>query len=83
MHWVNDLPGALREVGCVVGGRFVSWLADVRVPFQVRRVLKKDGVFVGAMFGGDTLFELRGSLQLAEQERLGVRAPPCWLVMAG
>jgi NADH dehydrogenase [ubiquinone] 1 alpha subcomplex assembly factor 5 len=52
MHWVNDLPGALR---------------------QVHSVLKPDGVFVGAMLGGDTLFELRSSLQLAEQERLGVR----------
>ena len=28
---------------------------------------------VGAMFAGDTLFELRSSLQLAEIEREGVR----------
>lgn len=33
--------------------------------------LEKDGVFVGAILGGDTLFELRSSLQLAQQERLG------------
>jgi NADH dehydrogenase [ubiquinone] 1 alpha subcomplex assembly factor 5 len=44
---------------------------------QVKQALKKDGVFIGAMFGGDTLFELRGALQLAEQERLGVRLPAC------
>lgn len=31
---------------------------------QIRRALKPDGVFVGAMFGGDTLFELRLVLRL-------------------
>lgn len=36
-------------------------------------MLKNDGVFVGCMFSGDTLFELRCSLQLAEMEREGVR----------
>ena len=35
-------------------------------------MLKNDGVFVGCMFSGDTLFELRCSLQLAEMEREGV-----------
>jgi len=37
------------------------------------RCLKKDSPFIGAMFAGDTLFELRVSLQLAELERKGVR----------
>jgi NADH dehydrogenase [ubiquinone] 1 alpha subcomplex assembly factor 5 len=49
----------------------------------MRHLLKPDGVFVGAVLGGDTLFELRWvrcdigradirtSLQLAEQERRG------------
>ena len=37
--------------------------------------MKNDGCFIGAMFGGDTLFELRVSLQLAETEREGVRSP--------
>ena len=36
-------------------------------------MLKNDGVLVGCMFSGDTLFELRCSLQLAEMEREGVR----------
>ena len=26
---------------------------------EVKRILKKDGVFIGSMFGGETLFELR------------------------
>ncbi|XP_035668090.1 arginine-hydroxylase NDUFAF5, mitochondrial-like isoform X1 [Branchiostoma floridae] len=54
LHWVNDLPGCLRQV----------WSA-----------LKPDGCFIGVMFGGDTLFELRCSLQLAETEREGGFAP--------
>ena len=54
LHWVNDLPGILREAA---------------------RVLKPDAPFVAGMFGGDTLFELRTSLQLAEMERYGGVSP--------
>ncbi|XP_042339149.1 arginine-hydroxylase NDUFAF5, mitochondrial-like, partial [Plectropomus leopardus] len=54
LHWINDLPGALR---------------------QIQRVLKPDGVFIGAMVGGETLYELRCSLQLAETEREGGFSP--------
>lgn len=43
--------------------------------FQIHYVLKPDGVFIGAMFGGDTLYELRCSLQLAETEREGGFSP--------
>ena len=39
---------------------------------EVCRVMKPDTPLVGAMFAGDTLFELRSSLQLAEVEREGV-----------
>lgn len=42
---------------------------------QIHYVLKPDGVFIGAMFGGDTLYELRCSLQLAETEREGGFSP--------
>ena len=42
--------------------------------FKVYNSLKNDGVFLGCMFGGDTLFELRVSLQQAEIEREGVGA---------
>lgn len=38
-------------------------------------MLKPDGVFVGAMVGGETLYELRCSLQLAELEREGGFSP--------
>ncbi len=45
LHWVNDLPGAIREVA---------------------RCLRPDGLFLAAMFGGETLIELRRSLIQAE-----------------
>ncbi|KAJ8002182.1 hypothetical protein DPEC_G00177170 [Dallia pectoralis] len=54
LHWINDLPGALR---------------------QINQVLKPDGAFIGAMVGGETLYELRCSLQLAELEREGGFSP--------
>jgi len=42
---------------------------------QARRALKPDGLFLGAMFGGETLTELRQSLAAAELEILGGISP--------
>lgn len=39
---------------------------------QIYDALKNDAVFLGSMFGGDTLYQLRVALQLAELEREGV-----------
>jgi len=38
---------------------------------QIRKALKPDGVFMGAMLGGETLQELRSCLALADTERKG------------
>ena len=42
---------------------------------QIRRALKPDGLFVGALFGGETLNELRLSLAAAESEVMGGISP--------
>lgn len=42
---------------------------------QIARVLKPDGLFVAALFGGQTLFELKESLATAESETLGGSSP--------
>ena len=42
---------------------------------QAQKVLKPDGVFLGSILGGDTLFELRTAFQLAETERDGGISP--------
>ncbi len=45
------------------------------VLLQARRVLKPDGLFLAALFGGETLGELRQSLAAAEIEILGGISP--------
>lgn len=56
----------------VVSSLSLHWVNDLPGCFrQVYNSLKNDGVFLGCMFGGETLFELRVSLQLAETEREG------------
>ena len=42
---------------------------------QIRRVLKPDGLFLAALFGGDTLTELRQSFAAAESELDGGVSP--------
>jgi SAM-dependent methyltransferase len=42
---------------------------------QIRRALKPDGFFIGALFGGDTLHELRTSLMQAEMNISGGVSP--------
>lgn len=42
---------------------------------QIRQALKPDGVFLGAMLGGETLHEIRHLLQQAELETLGGASP--------
>lgn len=54
LHWVNDLPGALIQIG---------------------RILKPDGLFLGAMLGGATLWQLRQALGAAESEIEGGLSP--------
>ncbi|KAK2465958.1 hypothetical protein APHAL10511_001599 [Amanita phalloides] len=54
----------------------LHWINDLPgILVQIKDALKPDGLFLGAMFGGDTLFELRSSLQLAEVERQGGISP--------
>ncbi|BEJ12530.1 hypothetical protein CspHIS471_0209900 [Cutaneotrichosporon sp. HIS471] len=64
---------AMRDtIDCVVSAGGLNWVGDIVGAFtQIRHLLKPDGVFIGAVLGGDTLFELRTALQLAEQERRG------------
>ena len=56
----------------VMSSLSLHWVNDLpSVLTQINNCLKPDAPFIAAMFGGDNLYELRGSLQLAEQERLG------------
>jgi NADH dehydrogenase [ubiquinone] 1 alpha subcomplex assembly factor 5 len=61
---LNASPSRLVEVfphqveAAVSSG--LHWIGDiVGALTQIRHVLKPDGVFIGAVLGGDSLFELR------------------------
>ncbi|KFP77895.1 NADH dehydrogenase [ubiquinone] 1 alpha subcomplex assembly factor 5, partial [Acanthisitta chloris] len=70
------LPFREDTFDLVVSSLSLHWVNDLPKAFkEIHQVLKPDGVFIGAMFGGDTLYELRCSLQLAELEREGGFSP--------
>ena len=53
LHWVNDLPGMYLR------SQVKSTDLPAGILIQIRHALKPDGFFLGTLFGGDTLFELR------------------------
>ena len=66
------LPYEPETFDLVLSSLSLHWINDLpSVLTQINTCLKPDAPFIAAMSGGDSLFELRGSLQLAEQERLG------------
>eukprot|EP01135_Chromosphaera_perkinsii_P006964 Nk52_evm2s639 gene=Nk52_evmTU2s639 len=66
------IPFAENSLDGVVSNLSLHWVNDLPGCLsQIKTALKPDGFFIGAIFGGETLFELRCSLQLAEMERLG------------
>ncbi|KAI8831058.1 S-adenosyl-L-methionine-dependent methyltransferase [Chytriomyces cf. hyalinus JEL632] len=70
------LPFPEDSFDCVMSSMALHWVNDLPgTLIQVRKCLKPDSVFIGAMAGGDTLYELRTSLQLAQIEREGGVAP--------
>ncbi|XP_013783444.1 arginine-hydroxylase NDUFAF5, mitochondrial-like [Limulus polyphemus] len=65
-----------NSIDIVLSSLSLHWVNDLPGLFrQIHTSLKKDGVLIASLFGGDTLFELRCSLQLAELEREGGFAP--------
>ncbi len=66
------LPFAEGTFDLVVSALSLHWVNDLPgALIQVRRVLKPDGLFIGAVLGGRTLSELRQSLLSAEEELRG------------
>ncbi|KAI5958343.1 hypothetical protein KGF57_002699 [Candida theae] len=60
----------------VISNLSLHWINDLPQSLaNINRILKPDGLFMGTLFGGDTLYELRTSLQLAELERKGGISP--------
>ncbi len=61
------LPFAVQSFDLVMSVLGLHWVNDLPGSLvQIRRVLRPGGLFLGAMFGGDTLYELRHCLAQAE-----------------
>lgn len=73
-----DIPelSEKNQYDLIISNLSLHWVNDLpEVYKKLFNCLKPDGCFIGSMFGGDTLFELRTSLQLAEIERYGGISP--------
>ncbi|MFZ5782613.1 MAG: methyltransferase domain-containing protein [Pseudomonadota bacterium] len=63
------LPFAAASFDLVVSGMALHWVNDLPGALvQIRRILRPDGLFLGAMLGGATLWQLRQALAQAESE---------------
>jgi SAM-dependent methyltransferase len=66
------LPFADASFDLIVSALSLHWVNDLPgALIQIRRILKPDGMFIGAVLGGRTLTELRQSLLSAEEEIRG------------
>lgn len=79
LHAVGDeefLPFAEGKFDLVIALLNLHWINDLPgALIQIRRVLKPDGLFLGAMLGGSTLSELRQAWLAAEAEIEGGASP--------
>ena len=70
------LPFADGAFDLVLSRLVLHWVNDVPGALvQIRRSLRPDGLFIGALLGGDTLIELRDAFLGAESELTGGARP--------
>ncbi len=70
------LPIKAASLDLVASALSLHWVNDLPgALLQIRQALKPDGLFIGALFGGETLHELRDVLMLAETECDGGVSP--------
>lgn len=70
------LPFAPASFDAVISIVSLHWVNDLPgALLRARQCLKPDGLFLGAMLGGDTLHELRAVLTEAESDILGGAGP--------
>jgi SAM-dependent methyltransferase len=79
LHVIGDeefLPFGEGKFDLVIAVMNLHWVNDLPgALIQIRRALKPDGLFLGAMLGGATLSELRQSWLAAEAELEGGASP--------
>lgn len=73
---LEALPFAPESFDAVLSCLDLQWVDDLPgVLAQIRRILKPDGVFLAALTGGETLYQLRQALMQAELELTGGASP--------
>lgn len=69
-------PFAANSLDLIVSGLSLHLVNDLPGSLvQIRRALKPDGLFLGALLGGETLKELREAWLMAEDEIMGGASP--------
>jgi len=72
----ESLPFAPASFDLVLSAMSLHWVNDLPgTLIQIARILKPDGLFLGAMLGGATLWQLRQALAAAESEIEGGLSP--------
>lgn len=73
---LETLPYSPNTFDAVLSSLSLHWVNDLPSLLSgINSILKPDAPFIAAMFGGDTLFELRSSLQISDLERRGGVTP--------
>ncbi|XP_065178282.1 arginine-hydroxylase NDUFAF5, mitochondrial-like [Sycon ciliatum] len=66
------IPFKENTFDLVVSCMSLHWVNDLPSTLnQIKKVLKEDGVMIGCMLGGESLYQLRSALQVAETEVKG------------
>ncbi|PPR78583.1 MAG: hypothetical protein CFH01_00918, partial [Alphaproteobacteria bacterium MarineAlpha2_Bin1] len=66
------IPVAHNSINLAISNLTFHWANDlIGVLYQINQVLKPDGFFLASLFGENTLFELKDSFRLAENEIIG------------
>ncbi|MAY99753.1 MAG: SAM-dependent methyltransferase [Micavibrio sp.] len=73
---LEDLSLEANSLDCVIGNMCQHHVNDLPGHLiQINRALKPDGLFIGAMIGGESLFELKESFMAVEMALYGGAAP--------
>lgn len=74
----EQIPFKPEQFDLAISCLDLHWVDDLVSTFtQVHKTLRENSPFIGSLLGGDTLHELRSSLQLAEMERLPLCSNHC------
>ena len=78
-HVIADeeyLPFSPQSLDCVISALNLHSVNDLPgALLQIKQALKPDGLFIAALFGGETLYELRSALSATEMEMRGGLSP--------